>query len=309
MAKDKSSISMIGLIISLITLVLVVYMIVAPSGENKSQNHKIEKRLAGELADNSLYRASIEEYKKIIAVPDIDFEIRANINYLIAKIHFENLLDYENAAAHFIKARSLNSQGSFYDEAGKNLIACLEKMGRMVDAKRELDKAVNLDSIYAAHEGETVVARIGGVPIFLFGIDDEIQNLPAEIQKQYLGKEGKLTFLNQYIGLELMYRAAVREGFGESPDIIKKKEALNKQLMIEKYITEKVLPNVNIDTTDMMNYYLAHKSDKYDNKSIDDVKTRVFMDYQQEKAQKAFSDYVARLSAVEKVQIFEENIK
>jgi hypothetical protein len=124
-----------------------------------------------------------------------------------------------------------------------------------------------------------------------------------------MGKEGKREFLTQYVGLELMYQAAIREGFENDPEIIKEKKELEKQLLVQKYIMNNVLPEVNIDTSDVRNFYLANKSIKYGDKSYDEIKTQVLFDYQQEKAQHAFSEYVSKLAAVEKVQIFEENVK
>jgi tetratricopeptide (TPR) repeat protein len=309
MANGKSAISTISLIISVITLALVAYLIFMPSGKKTGGRYEVEKKLAGELTDNNLYKAAVAEYEKILDDPDVDIETRANINYLIGKIYFTDLFDYEKAASHYVMARALNPRGSFYDEAGKNLITSLEKMGRMVDAKRELNKAVDIDSVYAAHKGETTVAKIGDMPVFLSDLDEAIQKLPADAQKQYVTPEGKREFLTQYIGRELMYRAAVREGYENDPEIEKEKKDLEKQLLVQKYITDKVLPEVNIDTSDVRNYYLANKSEKYDDKPYDDIKTQVLFDYQQEKAQEAFSEYVSKLAAVEKVQIFDENVK
>jgi len=108
-------------------------------------------------------------------------------------------------------------------------------MGRIVDAKRELDKSTNIDSIYAEHEGETMVAKIGDLPVYLSQIDNEIQELPPDVQKQFLGKEGKLAYVQQYVATELMYRAAIREGMENDPEIERKKELLAKQLLVEKY--------------------------------------------------------------------------
>ena len=226
-----------------------------------------------------------------------------------AEIYFDNIRDYENAAAYYVKARSLNPEGSFYNEAGKNLVTSLEKLGRIVDAKRELDKSTNIDSTYAAHEGDKMVAKIGEVPIFLSQLNEEIQNLPSDMQKQFAGKEGKRQFLNQFIGMELMYRAAIREGMEGDPEIVKKKEMLEKQLLIEKYAVEKVMPQINIDTADMKNYYTANKDGKFEGKPYDEVQAQVLMSYQQEKAQQAFGEYVAKLSAAENVKIFEENVR
>ena len=308
MTDEKSSLSIIALLVSIVTLILVAYMALAPSGGN-SGDYSTEKNLAGELVDNNLYEASIEEYMTVLSDRNLEPKTRANINYLIAKTYFENLRDYENAAAYYVRARALDPEGSFYTEAGKNLIASLEKMGRIVDAKRELDKSTNIDSIYAEHEGETMVAKIGDLPVYLSQIDNEIQELPPDVQKQFLGKEGKLAYVQQYVATELMYRAAIREGMENDPEIERKKELLAKQLLVEKYAVEKVLPQINIDTTDLKNYYLANKDDMFDGKDYDDVKTQVLMSYQQNKAQQAFSEYVAKLSEAENVRIFEENVK
>lgn len=303
----KNLLPWISLMISLSTLVLISYALFIKSGGDN--DYKTEKNLAGELADNNLFKASIDEYKKILNDRIIDPITAANINYLIGKIYFENMADYENAAAYYIKAQSLNPKGSFYDEAGKSLVTCLEKMGRIVDAKRELDRAVNLDSVKASEKGETVLARIGETPIFLSDLNEAIQTLPPEMQKKYLDRTGKLEMLNQMVGLELMYKAAIREGYDREPDIIKKKKQIEKQLLVEKYLVDKALPQVNIDTADVRNYYLANRKDKYDDKPYDEVKATALMDYQKEKSQKAFADYISKLAALEKVQVFEENVR
>jgi tetratricopeptide (TPR) repeat protein len=309
MAENRSIFSIISLIVSLMTLVIVVIILLSsPSGSDQYDGSR-EKRLAGELTDNNLYEAAVEEYKKILKNSELSDESEANISYLIARLYFENIRDYEQAAAFYVRARALNPNGSFYSEAGKNLIACLEKMGHMVDAKRALDRAVDIDSVHAAHKGETMVAKIGEIPVYLSQLENEIQKLPPEAQKQYVGVEGRRKFLSQYIGLELMYRAAVRENYQADPEIVRQKEDLEKQLLISKYINKNVVPTINIDTADVRTFYLAHKSDRYGDKPYEDVQNQLFIDYQQEKAQQAFMEYVSKLASVENVRLFEENIK
>jgi len=72
---------------------------------------------------------------------------------------------------------------------------------------------------------------------------------------------------------------------------------------------DKALPQVNIDTADVRNYYLANRKDEYGDKPYDEVKATALMDYQKEKSQKAFADYISKLAALEKVQVFEENVR
>jgi tetratricopeptide (TPR) repeat protein len=305
--KSVGLMSILSLIATVATLVLVVYLTFATQAGER--DHQTEKNLAGELADNNLPKAAIEEYKKILADPDVDKAAAANINYLIAKIYFEEMADYENAAAYYLRARILNPSGSFFDEAGRNMISCLEKMGRMVDAKRELDAAVNLDSAKTREKGEKVLARVGSTTILNSDLDDAIQSLPPETQKRFLDRAGKIEILNNLVAQELIYKAAMREGFDRDPDFVRKRKQVEKQLLMEKYLVEKALPQVNIDTADVRNYYLANRAAKYGDKPYDEVKANVLMDYQREKSRKVFAEYIAKLAELEKTQIFEENIR
>jgi tetratricopeptide (TPR) repeat protein len=299
-----------SLVVSLATLVLLAYFVFGVTGKNETANHDIEKSLAGELADNNLYEASIEEYQNILRDQSLDLDIRANINYLIGKTYFDNLSDYEKAAAYFVRARSLHPDGSFYDEAGRNLITCLEKMGRMLDARRELDRSVNIDSAYAAHDGQDAVAKINDMPIFLSDVEEGLQMLPPEIQSEYyVSKDKKLEAVENYIGNELIYRAAVREGADKDPEVARLIDRITKQAVVERFIRQKVLADLQFDESDIMNYYTVNKEAKYSSKSFEEIAEQVYRDYQQDKAQQAFNDYVTKLMAVEQVQIFKEKLK
>lgn len=266
------------------------------------------KHLAGELKDNKLYNAAVEEYKKILEFKSIDFKTRANINYLIAKIYFENIKDYENAASYYIRAQSLNPEGSFKNEASKNVVASFEKMGNLLDARRKLRALTDIDS-KSKKEGDVEVARIGNEPVWLSEIDQQIQSMPLDQQNKFRSKEAKLKFVQQYIGVELMYRSAVRENYGDDPEIKKRQQQMLRQLIVDKYIVDKVMPQIKIDSMDVRYFYQANAADRYDNKPYDSVKAQVFMDYQNEKASQTFNDYINKLSQKEKVQILEHNIR
>ncbi len=309
MASGKNTVGLINLVISLVMLGAVVFYITGGSQSGKSDSEATERKLAGELADNNLPRAAIEEYKIILDDKKLDDKTRGNLYYLIGKMYYEGLSDYENGAAYFIRARTIYPEGSYFTEAGKSLIACLEKMGHIMDAKRELDKAVNIDSVAAAHEGEKLVAKIGDVPVYESQIDKEIQKLPPDMQKEYTTRQKRLEALNQYIQMQLIYKDAVRKGMENDPEVQQAANDVIRQAVISKYIKENIIPPDQIDTVDVFNYYLAHKNDKYGGKDYADVKADVLQDYGREKFQKALSDYVNNLAAIEKVQIFEENVQ
>jgi len=269
---------------------------------------ELHKKLAGELRDNKLFIAAIDEYKKILGDNSLEFKTRANINYLIGKLYFEDLKDYENAAAYYVRARSLDPDASYSSTANKNLVASFEKMGRMLDAKRQLNQLTDIDA-KPKKTGDVEVARVGNSPIWLSEIEQEIQKLSPELQKQLIHKEAKLNFIHNYVGMELMYRAAVRENYIEDEAVKIKLRDLEKQILVDKYVAEKVIPNVKIDSMDVINFYSSRKSTAYKDAPYDSVKTQVFMDYQREKMETAYSEYLQSLAEVEKVKFFDDNVK
>ncbi|MBU8934675.1 MAG: hypothetical protein KOO62_11820 [candidate division Zixibacteria bacterium] len=266
------------------------------------------KKLAGELRDNRLYSAAVLEYARILDIEGIEKKTRANVNYLMARIYFEHLLDYEQAAAHYVRAQTLDPDASFSDEVGRKLVASLEKMGNIVDARRQLDQVANLDA-GPRDDKDVAVARIGGVPFYMSEITDRIQALPVEVQQRYLSREAKIEFVHQQVGLELIYHAAVRENYGDDPEVKRRQHLFYKQLLVDRYVVDKVIPQVQIDNSDVHNYYLANKTARYQNAPFDSVRAQAFMDYQSEKTQSAFGDYINRLAQTERVEFLDHNVK
>jgi len=293
----------------IISIFLILFVITSC---NNSVDHSTaierHKKLAGELRDNRLYSAAVDEYKKVLNYEDIGNSDRANINYLIGRICFENISDYENAAAYYIKAQSLDPDAPFSAEASRKLVASLEKMGNVVDAKRQLDGIVNLDA-GPKNDKDVVVAKVGTVPIYLSEIDNRIQQLPPEAQKQFLNPRAKVEFMRQHVGMELLYHAAIRENYDDDAEIKKQQQLFNKEILINKYVVDKVMPQIKIDTNDVKNYYQANRDLRYKDAPYDSIKAQVFIDYQSEKTQSAFGDYISMLAKKEKVEFFDHNVR
>jgi tetratricopeptide (TPR) repeat protein len=139
--------------------------VLACSTPDNGADMEMHKMLAGELQENHLYYPAIEEYHQILQTPGLDKARRANINFLIGKVYFDNIKDYEQAAAYFVRARALDPNGSFASEVAQNLVACLEKTGRLLDAKRELGSATAVDTTRRSPD-DVPVAKIDGQPIW-----------------------------------------------------------------------------------------------------------------------------------------------
>lgn len=265
------------------------------------------KKLAGELADNNLPAAAIEEYRRVLDKGNLDDAAKGAVCYLIGKTYFEDIGDYENAAAYYVRARSLDPNAAYNTEAGKNLIAALEKMGRRLDARRELDRQTALIPDTGAAPGK-IVAKVGGRDITVAEFNEAVRMLPQEMQDKLTSPEEKRKVLDQIVGRELIYNAAVREGMDRDPAILRDLKSLEKDYLTQYFIRQKVAPTINPDAAELEMYFKANK-EKYGGKELAEVRDQVTQDYIMYKGQKAIGDYINSLTQVEKVQVFEENLR
>jgi tetratricopeptide (TPR) repeat protein len=294
--------------INRVLIALVLVTMVAGCKQSGGINVDQTKKVAGELRDNKLFAAAIDEYRKLLEQGELSDPEKGNISYLIGKIYFEDQRDYENAAAYYVRAKEYDINGAYISEASQNLVACLEKMGHLIDAKRELNVAANVDKPTNI-PGDVAVAKVGARTIWRSEIEKQIQQLPDEAQKQLMSVDARKNFLRQYVGVELMHQAAMREGYDKDPEILRREEQMTKNLLVQKYVADKVMPAVKIDTADVRNYYAANKSQRYRGLPYDSVRVQVFMDYQNDKMEAAYGDYINKLAAAEQVEFLDNNIR
>ncbi len=283
-------------------------LIVSCGQGNASAQIETHKRLAGELDNNNLPLAAIEEYEKALALDGLSDQERGNLCYLIARIYYDGVKDYKNAAAYYIRAKGYDPQGSYATEASRNLVASLEKLGNVIDARRHLDASTNIDH-KAADGNDVVVARMGGREIWLSEVEDQIRLLPPEVQSQLTNRQAKLEYVHQYVGVELLYAAAMREDYLSKPEIQKQREQLEKRLVVDRFVSEKVMPGAPVDTADLRNFYLANKDSLYKGAALDSVRTQVWRDYQSRKAENAYNEYIMHLAQAEKVEFLDQNVR
>ncbi len=304
--KNSNSIfSLIAMLASIAVLVIVIMVFIKLPQRPDAAIVADAKKMAGELSDNNLPYAAIEEYQKILSNAVLSAKERGAINYLIGKLHFEATGDYEQAASYYIRARSLDENATYYNEAGKNLIASLEKLGRRLDARRELDMQASTKPDTASGK---IVAIVGSAQITLAEFNKALQSLPSDLQVQYSTPSGKNEFLQQLIGRELIYRAAVREGLDSDKAVLKGIHNIEKDYLVQYYTNMKIIPTIKPDTSDLKMYYNANK-EKYSDTEFEIIKQDVAKDYMDYLSQKAINEYINMLSKSEPIQVFKDNLK
>ena len=292
-------------VIITLTLAVAALLMTACNQPDHTADIEAHMQMAGELHSNRLYQAAVDEYVRALAYEGIEDGKRANLNYLVARIYFEDIHNYETGGGVLLAGAGIRSRGFVHEtEASKNLVASLEKIGNTVDARRQLSAAASVDAEPVSTD-DVPVARIAGDPVWLSDIDDQINQLDTKAQKQLLSPEAKRQFAHQYVGAELLYRAAMREDYLSDPEIKKAQEQLTRQLLVNRYLVDKVMPKVAADSVDVMNFYAANKDSRYDGAPFDSVASQVFMDYQTQKAESAYQDYIAKLAKQEQVEFLD----
>lgn len=290
----------------LLTATCVAVLLGGCAGD-RSERIDQHKRLASELDNNGLHLAAIEEYEKVLDFDGLTDRQRGNINYLIGRLYFEDLKDYTQSAAYYIKAREYDPEGSFATEATRNLIASLEKLGNVFDARRQLGAATDID--HQPTDGDVAVARIGQRTIWRSEIEDQIQTLPPEYQSQLLNPQARIQYVHQFVGVELLYNAAIRENYLANPDVQRQKERLVKSLVVDRFVAEKIMTKNTIDSVDVRNFYGANRDSLYQGAPFDSVRPQVYRDYQTQKAEIAYNEYITNLAQVEQVEFLDQNVR
>ena len=264
------------------------------------------KRVAAELAENQLCEAAIGEYRKILDDDRVSVSERGAVAYEIGRLCFECVRDYEQAAAHYLMAKTLDPDGSYVGEANRKLVAAMERLGRFIDAERSMGEVVAIDS--AASSGR-VVARVGDQRITLEQIDEAIRDLPPQAQRVFSGRDGRLRFLNQFVGVELIRRAAVRAGYDKAPAYQRALDKAVKNLLVEQYMAEQIRADMRVDSSDVLNFYALNKDSLFGGKPYKEVAEQVFFAYQNRKYQEVFGRYVERLSQTDTVSVYEDSVR
>jgi hypothetical protein len=223
---------------------------------------------------------------------------------------------YDEALAYFYKAEIADPSTKLKQEIGSNIVTCLERSDRTLDAEYQMEKRTLLSGEQGSKKpsGE-VVARIKGREITMNEINREMEQLPPWMEKAYEKDDSKkLEFLRKYVANELFYEKGMKMGYNKDPLVKERAVEIEKELVIRKVLEDEVFSKITSDEADLRNYYEANKekyTDKKDGKvkSFDDARAEVEMDYREEKAQKGLAKFMDEILSVKDVEIYSDKFK
>ncbi len=311
MNTNRNKPSLILYIILVLALVPAVFSVLTylriAGGSRAGWNYPQQQDLAAELVDSKLYAQAVFEYEHLLEMGGLDKRKQANVNYIVGNIYLTHLRDYESAAARFIRAKLLDPDSELRDKINKGLVICFERMGRSLEAQKELEKSTDLKPTQVEKPGGVVVARIGDREITMNELEEQIEMLPGSMQAQFAGKEGKLKFLQSYIGSELLYHMALRKGLDKDKDVQEGVSQFRKQMMINRVLGEEIPQDFEIGEGEIKLYYDAHK-EQWGDKSADETRPQIESELKKMKQQEAYSKLVGKLTEAEKVKIYDDQL-
>jgi tetratricopeptide (TPR) repeat protein len=295
------TLALVGLLLVISVLIYLHLRSMGESGADLSQ----QQHLATELEESKLYLQAVEEYERLLDADGLSRKKRANINYIIGNIYINNLRDYENAAARFIRAKALDPESDLKDRINKSLVICFERMGRSLEAQRQLERSTDLDQSKKGEKGGVVVGKIRDREITMRELENEIEKLPPSVQSQFEDKEGRLKFLQSYIGSELLYHAALRKGLDKDKDVNDGAFQFRKQMMINKLLAQEIPQDTEMSESEIKLYYDAH-GEEFKDKKLSQVKDQIESELKRMKQEEAYSKLISKMLEAEQVKIFDD---
>ena len=281
------------------------------SRETKSWNAEKAKKFANKLKTDGLLDQAEEAYEEYLDESQASPEIRANTYFNLGK-SFMKQAQYEKALAYFYKTEIVYPETSLKQELGINIVTCLEKLGKTLDAAAMMEERVSTkkDQNYENTQGE-MVAKIGDRLITMGEIHDQLEGLPPYVQSRFKGEEKLANFIEHYIINEILLKKAISLQYHKDPEVRKQSEIAQQGFIVQKLVQEQLSQDIEPDAYDLKTYYEANL-DQYQEetedgskiKSFEEVADIVQRDYLLEKVQVKLENYISELFVNYDVQIF-----
>jgi len=322
-SKEKSSFPLVPalllIIIVMLAVLLTVNLLPEESNGANSWTAKQQRALAVKLKTAGLENEAVQAFNKYLDNFDISNDERAQLFYTIGKIHFDNQ-NFEDALKAFYSIEIIKPGSSQNSEAGRYIVTSLEKLGKSLDAKYELNRVTALENKPAPSGGRGVlVAKVGDDEIFMGDLIDEIQKFPPQQQKMFDKPEEEINLLEQMISRILLVEKARVLGFDKSEEVKNQLNEIEKSLLVQKVITSELEERVKIKPDDIKLFYETHPEFFKDSQGTNavaakvlpfaEVKDRAEQIYRSQKEQEAVKEFMNELISLDRVQVFSDRIK
>ncbi len=257
-------------VIIVLLIFILVFLLLFPGGRQPVSSVPPEqiRTLAATLESQELYEQAVQEYRHYLNIARIPAKQRANLLYRIGTIYLEQLQDYENALAVFLRISHIYPNTPIVRDAEKRMVRCYEEMQRGFDAQKKLHQLTELEPEDEPEGTGPVVAVIGDRKITLDQLERDVAEMPEYLRQNYQTPEKKIEYLRSKLFQELLYDRARRKEYHKDREVRRQLRELEKSILAKKVYEEEIRNQIEITQDDLELYYKAHKSEFLQPKTI-----------------------------------------
>jgi hypothetical protein len=156
--------------------------------------------------------------------------------------------------------------------------------------------------------GGRTVAVIGDKRITRQELMEQFANLPPQLAVPFVSREDTLNLLKQYVGLELIYQEAIKQGLGQDSTVLAQAREAKKQLMIDSYLAARLSGSqVPPSEEEIDQFYQANRQSLGDRK-LNEVRADIVSLLVRQHQRTAYQNLVDQLWQQAQVQVYEESL-
>ncbi|MFC1744595.1 hypothetical protein ACFL35_11445, partial [Candidatus Riflebacteria bacterium] len=149
---------------------------------------------------------------------------QASLVFSLAEL-YEKGKEFEKALSMYYFSLKLNPAGDLEKEIQKNIVFCLEKLGKFYDSESTLKESARVDISKKKDPKDLLIARIFGKSFYFSDFKKLFDSLPENIRSQLTRPEQKLQLLKSHLSNEVLANKAKKLKIQESDEF---KEQLNR---------------------------------------------------------------------------------
>lgn len=254
---DRRFTILVGIQIFAFAALLVAILI---SSKSKSGvNPDKFREVASRLQAAGLLTEAVTNYERFLDAAGGAGEAKASVAFSLGGL-YESMGQNEKSLSWYYMVEVFDSASRHRSEASKQIVALLEKLGKVAASKRELKKATSLEDAGDPAKGSLVLAKVGDKTIYLHDLDETIDQLPPQMKETFKSKEEKINLLKKLVADEVLSQKAVRLGLDQKPEFTGKFNQIKKQLLVEKILESELKDKLKTDDSDMANYFEANRA-------------------------------------------------
>lgn len=257
MAERRLDTLILGLLLAGIVVMIACYLKLEriQSDDRRFEFGALE--VAATLAERGLYEESAREYERYLGRAELTDTERKNGLLALGDMLLNEGHDHRRALEAYTRLLGLYPDLPIKPEINQKIAECLARLGRTAEA----DRLVNRETAGGTGEAALAkkVAKIGEAFLTAREFEERVAKLPAPLRGPMTDRDGKLRMLYAVLQQEVVDREARALDLASKKEYIAQREAMEKLILRQFLLSDKVLSGVKVDEQTVKYFYEANK--------------------------------------------------